>query len=31
MRALETAAVSRAQADNCARAMLHIDGIAADT
>lgn len=25
------AAVSRAQADNCARAMLHIDSITADT
>jgi len=32
MRALETAAVSRAQADkNCARVMLHIDSITADT
>ncbi|KYM95755.1 hypothetical protein ALC62_13573 [Cyphomyrmex costatus] len=32
MRALKTAAVSRAQADkNCARVMLHIDSITADT
>lgn len=32
MRAMETAAVSRAQADkNCARVMLHIDSITADT